>query len=130
MNLLKPLTDIATNLAGKYLDNKGKAAEFVAELQGSIMSLVANNEKARAQLIGAEIASDSWLATNWRPMLMLTIVAIVFNNYILAPYVNLFFSTDVTLDLPDKLWNLMMIGVGGYIPGRSLEKAAKAWKSE
>jgi len=30
----------------------------------------------------------------------------------------------LTIPLPDELWNLLMIGVGGYVVGRSAEKVA------
>jgi len=59
---------------------------------------------------------------------MLTFVVIVANNYILAPYINLFFSVDVVLDLPKDLWDLLKIGLGGYVVGRSAEKAIKNFK--
>ena len=31
----------------------------------------------------------------------------------------------ITATLPEELWNLLMIGVGGYVVGRSGEKIAK-----
>ena len=34
----------------------------------------------------------------------------------------------LTIPLPDELWNLLMIGVGGYIVGRSGEKIAEKVK--
>lgn len=132
MNLFKPLVDIATRIGGKYIENKGKRDEFVAEFSSAALDFVSKSDEARAGIIGAEIKSDRWLASNWRPILMLTIVFIVANNYILAPYINLFFEegAGLVLDLPDKLWTLMTVGVGGYIPGRSVEKAVKAWKAK
>ncbi|MBI5238441.1 MAG: hypothetical protein HY887_08485 [Deltaproteobacteria bacterium] len=44
------------------------------------------------------------------------------NNYILYPYLSIFTDNVRVLDLPDKLWQLMEIGVGGYILGRTAEK--------
>ncbi len=32
------------------------------------------------------------------------------------------------LALPPELWNLMTLGVSGYIGGRSVEEAVSAWK--
>ena len=130
MNLFKPLVDIATKIGGKFIDNKAKRDEFVAEFSSAVLRYVNANDEARASIIGAEIKSDSWLAANWRPILMLSIVAIVVNNYILAPYIDLLFEVEVALDLPDKLWTLMTVGVGGYIPGRSIEKAVTAWRGK
>jgi hypothetical protein len=67
----------------------------------------------------------NWLQRSWRPLLMLSLVFIVVNNYILFPYFPAIFSS---LDLPDQLWELLKIGVGGYVIGRSVEKAADKWK--
>jgi hypothetical protein len=35
---------------------------------------------------------------------------------------------SVELSIPDPMWNLLTIGVGGYIAGRSGEKIAENWK--
>jgi hypothetical protein len=61
---------------------------------------------------------------------MLTIVAIVANNYIIYPYLSLFTDRAMILELPEKLYNLMTIGVGGYIVGRSAEKSLAIWKEK
>ena len=50
------------------------------------------------------------------------------NNYLLAPFVHMFYSNFSVLPLPDKLWLLLEIGVGGYIVGRSGEKIASQLK--
>ena len=73
-------------------------------------------------------AQGNWLQKSWRPILMLSIVAIVVNNYILFPYFSLFGASATLLELPDKLWNLLTIGVGGYVVGRSAEKVVENWK--
>ena len=76
----------------------------------------------------AEAKGESWLQRNWRPILMLTIVAIVANNYLIYPYLSLFTEKAMVLELPERLWNLMTLGVGGYIAGRSAEKIIDRWK--
>ena len=61
---------------------------------------------------------------------MLTITAIVGWNYLIAPIANVILTQAVgepvalSIPLPDELWNLLMIGVGGYVVGRSAEKVA------
>ena len=60
---------------------------------------------------------------------MLVIIAIIANNYIFFPYLSAFgIEQAVMLDLPEQLWGLIKIGVGGYVVGRSGEKFAKVWK--
>lgn len=73
----------------------------------------------QASVITAEVKSESWLARNWRPILMLVFTFIIANNYIFAPM----FSITV-LPIPDQMWELLKLGIGGYIVGRSVEKIA------
>jgi hypothetical protein len=61
---------------------------------------------------------------------MLTIVGIVANNYLLVPYMQMIGAQAVMLDLPERLWNLMTLGVGGYIAGRTGEKIIETWKAK
>lgn len=86
--------------------------------------------ESQAKVLVAEIGGASWLQRNWRPILMLTVVAIIANNYILHPYLSLFTDKVVVLELPDRLYSLMQIGVGGYIVGRSAEKGVAIWKGQ
>jgi hypothetical protein len=59
---------------------------------------------------------------------MWIIIFVIANNYLLAPFLNhivtLFGGGNILpiLELPDKLFNLMSIGLGGYVVGRSAEK--------
>ena len=86
--------------------------------------------QARMRVILAEAGGESWAQRNWRPILMLVIVAIVANNYLLAPYLGAVFGTGLSLELPERLWDLMTLGVGGYIAGRSVEKTAERIKGK
>jgi len=83
----------------------------------------------RFSVIAAEANSEHWLVAAWRPITMLVFVFIIANNYILSPYISLFFDVSVTLELPPDLWDLLKIGLGGYVVGRSAEKAIKLNKA-
>lgn len=71
----------------------------------------------QATVIAAEAKSESWLARNWRPLTMLSFVFIIDYNYILSPI----FSLKSLTIVPD-MWELLRIGIGGYLIGRSAEK--------
>jgi hypothetical protein len=105
-------TDIREAIKGKEID-PNKLIDTYIEI-----------EKLKASVIETEM-SGNWLQRSWRPILMLSLVVIVINNYILFPY---FPETLTMLDLPNELWNLLTIGVGGYVAGRSIEKAVKIYK--
>ena len=71
----------------------------------------------KAKVLVAEAQGESWLQRNWRPITMMTFVFIVAWNFILAPLFRQPF-----LVIPDQMWNLLQLGIGGYIIGRSVEK--------
>jgi hypothetical protein len=58
---------------------------------------------------------------NWRPLVMLMFAYIIFHNYVLAPV----FSVPKA-EVPSDLWELIKIGLGGYVIGRSAEKIIPA----
>lgn len=111
-------------------EDQNKRAEIEREINMALISNSAQIEQAAASVILAEAKSEHRITATWRPILMLTITAIVGWNYLLAPLVELavrLFVGDqipLTIPLPDELWNLLMIGVGGYVVGRSAEKVA------
>ena len=119
--------------------DKDLAAKMKTDIQLQMMaadhSEVSALIEARAKVLVAEVTGQSWLQRNWRPILMLTIIAIVGNNYLLAPIINATFSHWITtpvptLELPDALWNLMTLGTGGYIFGRTGEKMMSIYKGK
>jgi len=97
-----------------------------AKIQGDIFRSGLEYEteliQAQASIIRAEAQGASWLQRNWRPLLMMTIISIIANNFLLLPYAAALGLPIVPLDLPDKMWTLMTVGVGGYIASRGAEK--------
>lgn len=108
--------------AGEREKAKMRLAELaakgqLAELEGGLKIMLAE-------------MNGNWLQRSWRPILMLTIIAIVANNYLLYPYLALFWDEAPRLELPTQLWSLMELGLGGYVVGRSAEKVAKTWRNK
>ena len=127
-SIFKPAVDLVDELHTsdeEKLTMKNKLVSMQNDFAGKVLEYETKLMEAQAGIIKAEAQGHSWIQRNWRPVLMLTIVAIVANNYLLFPYMQAFGIKAVQLDLPDHLWNLMKIGVGGYILGRSGEGIAK-----
>ena len=103
-----------------------------AEQQHKVLELAAQGQlaslEAATKTIVAEASSEHKITSTWRPITMLTFVAIIANNYIVYPYLSLFWPEAPMLALPDDLWDLLKIGLGGYVVGRSGEKIAKVLK--
>tara|TARA_Y100000310_G_C20537970_1_gene741825 strand:- start:258 stop:662 length:405 start_codon:yes stop_codon:yes gene_type:complete len=102
-------------------------AEIENAMQAELMKADWSFIEKQADIIVAE-TKGSWLSCNWRPITMLTFVVIIANNYILYPYLSLFFDKAPMLKIPPDMWNLLKIGIGGYIVGRSAESTMKAYK--
>ena len=121
-------------IIGKVFDSifpdKEQAAEAKLKLMELQMSGGLKELEQAGKIITAEANSEHWLVAAWRPLTMLVFVAIIANNYILAPYIDMFFETDIVLDLPPQMWELLKIGLGGYIVGRTGEKMIKTHKDK
>lgn len=77
-------------------------------------------EQAAAEVVKAEAASSHWLAANWRPLTMLTFVGLVVARWMgwTAP--------GMTEAEYLSIYDLIKIGIGGYVVGRSAEKIVPA----
>ncbi|MFW6032455.1 MAG: holin family protein [Phycisphaeraceae bacterium] len=134
---MKLISQVLGTVAGPVFDvidkavtDKDQAAQLKAELKRRLIDQQDNALQSQMKVILAEATGESWLQRNWRPILMLVIVAIVANNYLLAPYLGAMFGVGLHLELPEPLWNLMSLGVGGYIAGRSGEKIVGTLKGK
>jgi len=75
-------------------------------------------QKLQTEVILAE-ANGNWLQRSWRPILMLAFGFIVIYVKFIAPLFNLPIPP-----LENEFWNLLQLGIGGYVVGRSAEKIA------
>lgn len=135
------LAGLIASLGGKLLDgifgtvdelveDKDLANKLKQVLKERVLDLLKTEIEAAASIIRAEINSDSYLAKNWRPITMLVFVTIIANNYIIYPYLSLFFEQAPMLEIPPDMWGLLKIGLGGYVVGRSVEKGIQVWKDK
>jgi len=76
-------------------------------------------QKMQTEIIVTE-AKGNWLQRSWRPILMMAFGFIVIYVKFLAPVFNLTIP-----ELEIEFWELLKIGIGGYVVGRSAEKISK-----
>jgi len=76
-------------------------------------------QQMQTDVILAE-AKGNWLQRSWRPILMLSFGFIVIYVKFIAPVFGL---TIPALEI--EFWELLKIGIGGYVVGRSAEKISK-----
>lgn len=94
-----------------------KYKQLLHEMEGKYLDYENKLLDSQKEIISSEAKGESWLQRNWRPLLMLVCITIICNNYLLVPY---FKIPSAVLD--DRIWNLIELGTGGYIVGRSVEK--------
>lgn len=116
------------NIIDQTVEDKDQAARIKANIASQQNELIQTELKGAIDIILAE-AKGNWLQKSWRPLLMMSVMAIVVNNYILFPYLSMWTEKVVVLELPGGLWTLLTTGVGGYVVGRSGEKIAQSIKN-
>jgi hypothetical protein len=123
-----PLIEAGLRIIDKIIPDPEAKAEATRKLLEIQQAGELAEVEAAMNVVVAEAKSEHALTSQWRPITMLVFTAIVANNYIIAPYLAAIFGWSVTLEMPDQLWNLLSIGIGGYVVGRSSEKVIKNWK--
>tara|TARA_R110000803_G_scaffold41072_1_gene88462 strand:- start:240 stop:635 length:396 start_codon:yes stop_codon:yes gene_type:complete len=108
-------------LAG--LDNLLTSKEEKIQAENVIKKVLVEKElelqRLQTEIIVAE-AKGNWLQRSWRPILMLSFGFIVIYVKFIGPLFNLTIP-----ELENEFWELLKIGIGGYVVGRSAEKIAK-----
>jgi hypothetical protein len=126
--IISPVGDIIDNLhtsEEEKSEAKAKLAEIENALSVKILEYESRLAEAQASTIVAEATGESWMQRNWRPVTMLSFVTIIVNNYILVPYAEAFGAAIPALDIPNGMWALLNVGIGGYIASRGVEKVFK-----
>ncbi|MDH4120467.1 MAG: holin family protein [Deltaproteobacteria bacterium] len=117
--LLETLTGPVAGLIGKFVTREEDRQLAQAELERvknalsvKILEFQADTAKLNAQNISAEAQGNSWLQRNWRPLTMLVFLFLVVADSF----------GWLTFRLSAQAWELLQIGLGGYVGGGSLEK--------
>lgn len=123
-NLAKPVTDVIDNVHTSK-EEKMLIEQAILEMEQNASDLLVETQ---GKIIEAEAKSEHFLTSTWRPITALVFVAIVANNYIIAPYTGALFGTKIMLEIPSQMWDLLKLMIGGYVGSRGVEKVAKEWK--
>lgn len=126
--LLPLIAGVLDKALPRFAADKDQVNAIKSEVTTLLIAQEGELRRAAADIVKTEALGHSWLQRNWRPLLMLTIVAIVANNYLVAPYAQAMFGVGLALDLPERLWDLMTLGVGGYVVGRTVERGVDLWR--
>lgn len=102
------------------LDNLFTSKEEKIKAENVIKQILIQKElelqKMQTEIIVTE-AKGNWLQRSWRPILMLAFGFIVIYVKFIAPLFDLRIP-----ELENEFWNLLQLGIGGYVIGRTGEK--------
>lgn len=116
-DIVGPITRLIDSLHtsdGEKLELKNKLAEIENAAIARALEYHETIIESQTRIVESEAKGASWLQRNWRPITMLTFLILI--------------TLDVLgfleYRLSDEAWTLLQIGIGGYLIGRSIEKAA------
>ena len=116
--LIPALAPILSRVAGNLFPDPEAKNKAESEMMLALMAKQAELEQAAASIVKAEAASDNWLASSWRPVVMLTFAGLIVARWFGWAAPNLSEAEYL------KLWSIVEFGLGGYVVGRSVEKIA------
>ncbi len=128
MGLLSTIIGPIAGIIDKAVPDADLRRQLKQEIKAKLIDQETVLTQAARDVLVAEAQGTSWMQRNWRPLTMLTFTAIIANNYLIAPYVQAFGGIAVVLDIPDGMWNLLTMGLGGYVIGRTLEKTGSRFR--
>jgi len=116
--LLPALLPVVGDLFKRWFPDPAEAAKAQQDMVMALLSQQASLNAAAGDIIKAEAQSEHWLAACWRPILMLTFGGLIVARWLgwSAPGIS---EAEVL-----KLWDIVQLGLGGYVIGRSIEKVA------
>ena len=120
--LLPAVLGFLNKTIDKVVLDKDQAEQLKADIAMQAMKQDSAELQAATSIILAEATGDSWLQRNWRPLLMLWFAGLVGAHWLGFTPPNL--PESVVINLLD----IVQVGVGGYVLGRSGEKMVKAYK--
>lgn len=118
-SIFKPAVELIDEVHTSQ-EEKLQHKERLLVTQAAVIDQVLQYEKdsfeARAKIIEAEAKSEHWLTAIWRPVTMLTFLALCVGDSLGL----------LSSPLRDEAWSLLQLGLGGYVVGRSAEKITKS----
>jgi hypothetical protein len=126
--LITALAPLVADIVKEAIPDADKRVEAENKVRLALLENSQQLEASASQIILAEAKSEHWMAASWRPLLMMVITAIVAWNYLIGGIIEAIIGRDILIPLPDEMWTLLTVGVGGYTLGRSGEKIAQNMK--
>jgi hypothetical protein len=118
----KLVDDLHTSAEEKMV-LKAEILKIQTGVLGEALQLEKAAIEAKTSIILQEAKADSWLTRSWRPILMLTLAGSVLAYWFgLTPSNPVTGESIIPIEIINRMYSLVQIGVGGYIGSRGAEK--------
>lgn len=116
---VKELTDSIGNIMDQTITTDQERLQQKEKISSLVLTKLTEVVSAQKEVLITEL-SGSKLQRNWRPILMLGFGFIVMYSKFIAVAFGL-----PNTSLEPQFWELLSLGIGGYVVGRSVEKVAE-----
>jgi len=116
--LIKETGSAISGIIDKLVTTDKERLGLQNEIMGVINNFASKMMDVQKDIVLAEVNGNK-LQRSWRPIIMLAFGFIVIYEYFISKVFGL-----PAADLPTKFWDLLEIGLGGFVIGRSVEKIA------
>ena len=126
-----PLVKALMDLYKGYNQRQVTEAQLRRDLEKTVLGTFEEVAKSQADVIIAEAKGENWLQRNWRPMVAVAFAFIVFFYVLLMPILVAWFGIPpvrVGDQLLEWIKDIVIICLGGYIGGRTLEKIVEKFR--
>ncbi len=117
--IFKPAADLVDNLHTSTEEKLALQNEFTKlrnEASAKLLDYESKLIESKSKIIMAEAQGQSWIQRNWRPCMM------IFFAFLLGSYWYGYTPKNMGQETVNNLFELLKLGIGGYIVGRSAEK--------
>lgn len=112
MDTLEKLSSTIGGIVNRLSLSSTEKKQLETELLQSVNATLDETNKQSGTLIETEM-KGIWLQRAWRPIVMLTLTGVV----VIGAFTDL-----PMLESGSQFWDLLQLGLGGYVIGRSAEK--------
>lgn len=116
--LIPVLGPLVGDLFKRWFPDSAEAQQRQNEFLLALMEKESALRQAGAEIVKTEASSGNALASSWRPIVMLTFAGLIVARWFGWAAPNLSEAEYL------KLWDIVELGLGGYVIGRSVEKTA------
>ena len=106
--------------ADAKLQDKAMEIQYEAELTKRM--------QASKEVIIAEAQGEDFMQRSWRPIAMLSFTFMLVNNYVLVPYGIAFGWGIPQVEIPEGVFDLLTLGMGGYMMALGGKKVIESSK--